>query len=178
MSSLPLTTPPATPAPAPDPDTPAGGGGTGGGTGDGTTGGGIISSLNGNLPIQVGSDADPTTNAIYVDTTLELDTSGIDVMTSESSALAIEKIDSLINIIAQKRASFGVVMNHLEAIIDSNTVTIENLTAAKSTIMDADMAKETTDYVRNNILTQTSSTLLSQAGQMNNNAILMLVQGM
>ena len=91
--------------------------------------------------------------------------------------MAIEKIDSLINLIAEKRASFGVVMNHLEAIAESNTVTMENLTAARSTIVDADMAKETADFVRNNILTQTSATLLAQASQMNNGVIMMLVQG-
>ena len=57
-------------------------------------------------------------------------------------------------------------MNRLESAEASLTTTIENATAAKSTIMDADIAEESAEYTKQQILQQTSSALLVQANQL------------
>ena len=49
---------------------------------------------------------------------------------------------------------------------DSLVTTVENATSAKSTIMDADIAEESANYTKAQILQQTSATLLVQANQL------------
>ena len=67
-------------------------------------------------------------------------------------------------------------MNRLDAALSSLTTVIENNTAAKSTIMDADIAEESAEYTKAQILQQTSSALLVQANALPQIAI-NLVQG-
>ena len=67
-------------------------------------------------------------------------------------------------------------MNRLESAQTSLTTTVENNTAAKSTIMDADIAAESADFTKAQILQQTSSALLVQANSLPQIAI-QLVQG-
>ncbi|BFH11230.1 flagellin [Paenibacillus dendritiformis] len=78
-----------------------------------------------------------------------------------SSALA--KIASAINLVSTQRASFGAVQNRLEHTINNLGVTAENLSASESRIRNADMAKEMTDFTRNQILVQAGTAMLAQA---------------
>ncbi|MBQ7165081.1 MAG: flagellin, partial [Clostridia bacterium] len=55
------------------------------------------------------------------------------------------------------------------------SISRDNVTNAESTIRDADMAKEMMNYTRNNILLQTSQSMLAQANQ-NSSAVLSLLQ--
>ena len=68
-------------------------------------------------------------------------------------------------------------MNRLESVLNTQTSQIENLTASKSTIMDADIAQESADYVKNQILQQTTASLLAQAQSANNAVIMALIRG-
>ena len=56
--------------------------------------------------------------------------------------------------------------NRLNSAQQSLITTIENASAAKSTIMDADISEEAANYTKAQILQQTSATLLTQANQM------------
>ena len=115
---------------------------------------------------------------LLVDTTLSLDLSGIGLLTEDSSTASIQKIDALMKVVLRKQSDFGVAISQLEAIEEKNNINMQNITAAVSTIMDADIAKESANYVRQNILTQTASSLLSQAGSMNSNSILLLINSL
>ncbi|MEI3255301.1 MAG: flagellin [Candidatus Gastranaerophilaceae bacterium] len=53
----------------------------------------------------------------------------------------------------------------LESITDSLITKNENLQSAVSTVMDADVAAETANYIKNQLLQQTASSLLTQANQ-------------
>ena len=127
------------------------------------------------LRVQVGANQELPANRILVsdvfgDTTsagLQIEATSIDAFKASTDAAAyITTIDNAIKTVANKKSSIGAYQNRLDAALDSLTTTIENATAAKSTIMDADIAKESMDYTRQQILQQTSSALLAQANQL------------
>ena len=85
--------------------------------------------------------------------------------TLQNSRNAIGVIKEAINQVSTARAYFGAKQNRLEHTINNLGVTVENLTAAESRIRDTDMAKEMMGFTRNNILLQSAQAMLSQANQ-------------
>ena len=77
----------------------------------------------------------------------------------------LAKIDNAIKGIATARAGFGATINRLEYTVDNLNTTILNTQAAKSQIVDADYAAETTELARTQIISQASTAMLSQANQ-------------
>ena len=77
----------------------------------------------------------------------------------------IEEIDAAIKGVASARAGFGAVINRLEYTVDNLNTTVLNTQAAKSRIVDADYAAETTELARTQIIAQASTAMLSQANQ-------------
>ena len=77
----------------------------------------------------------------------------------------IALIDNAIKGIAAERANFGALINRLEYTVDNLNTTILNTKAAKSQIVDADYAAETTELARTQIISQASTAMLSQANQ-------------
>lgn len=82
---------------------------------------------------------------------------------ASGAAAYITVVDNAINTIAARKSKIGTTMSRLESAEASLQTTIENNTAAKSTIMDADIAEESANYTKQQILQQTSATLLVQA---------------
>lgn len=78
----------------------------------------------------------------------------------------IDIIDYAIDNISLRCTKIGAYMNRLQSAIDATDVQRENLTEAKSTIKDADVAKESSNYIAQQILQQSTATLLSTANQM------------
>ena len=103
---------------------------------------------------------------------------GIDaaeVTTREKANSAIGIIESAIETALEEATNLGAYLQRLET-TDANVTTMnENVQAAESTIRDADMAKEMTDYAKYNVLTQSSQAMLAQANQ-NGSAALGLLQ--
>ena len=159
------------------------GGGTGGGTdpsnpGGGNAGGGGNTppvTPEGSIRLQIGADSTGT-SVIYVDTSFDLGAFDVDFSSADSCAEAIDDIDSVLEQINTKRAEFGAAINRLNSILESQTTTIQNYTAAKSTIMDADIAVESADFVKSQILQQTSSALLAQSQNIHSSIVLSLIQ--
>ena len=85
---------------------------------------------------------------------------------ASAAAQYINMLDTAINDISNKKATIGAIQNRLDAAASSLTTTIENATAAKSTIMDADIAEESAEYTKQQILQQTSASLLVQANNL------------
>ena len=81
------------------------------------------------------------------------------------TAGVIDEIDAAIKGVATARAEFGAVINRLEYTVDNLNTTILNTQAAKSQIVDADYAAETTELARTQIIAQASTAMLSQANQ-------------
>ncbi len=79
---------------------------------------------------------------------------------------AITSIDAAINAINSQRANFGAVQNRFENIVNNMQVAVENQSAARSRIMDADYAAETSALSRANILQQAGNAMVAQANQL------------
>ncbi len=137
------------------------------------------------IRLQVGANASEQENCIKVadvfgDTTTG--TGGLNIRNTtafdkaSTAAAYIDTIDTAINEISTKRSTIGALVNRLDSAEASLTTTIENATAAKSTIMDADIAAESMEYTKAQILQQTSAALLVQANALPQIAI-SLVQG-
>lgn len=77
----------------------------------------------------------------------------------------LTKIDTAIQGISAARADFGAAINTLEYSIDNLNTAVQNTMAAKSAVMDADYASETTELARTQIISQASTAMLSQANQ-------------
>ena len=75
-------------------------------------------------------------------------------------------IDNAIDNIALRCTKIGAYMNRLDSAIDSTAVQRENLTEANATIKDSDVATASSDYIKFQILQQSTATLLSTANQM------------
>ena len=100
----------------------------------------------------------------------------LDFSSAESSLENIEQIDELLAKINTSVANIGATMNRLESVSMAQTTQIENLTASRSTIIDADIAAESASYVKNQILQQTSTSLLSSTQNLRRSLILNLLQ--
>ena len=90
----------------------------------------------------------------------------INVTTVNGAMRALDKIGDALNYINKARAELGAYQNRLESSVASLDETSENMTAALSRISDADMAKEMTEYTKFNVLSQSSTSALSQANEL------------
>lgn len=94
---------------------------------------------------------------------------GMDTLTlktQESANFAIDRLDHALNKVSMIRATFGAAQNRLEHKIDNLNNTTENLTAAEFVIRDTDMAKEMMNFTKNQILTQSSQSMLAQVNSL------------
>ena len=74
-------------------------------------------------------------------------------------------IDESIRVIAVKQTEFGAAQNRLESALEQISTAYENLVSSRSTIRDADIAEESSSYIRNQILQEAAATLLATANQ-------------
>jgi len=79
---------------------------------------------------------------------------------------AINVIDKALDLVNDKRAAFGAAQNRFEAVISNLQVNIENQSAARGRIMDADFATETSNLSRAQILQQAGGAMVAQANQL------------
>ncbi|MFT4102683.1 MAG: flagellin [Burkholderiaceae bacterium] len=106
------------------------------------------------------SGADLTTNPAITAVTTGLAITGAD---ATSSRAAITALDSLLTTINSQRAIYGAVQNRFEAVVSGLQVSVENQTAARSRIMDADFAAETANLTSAQVLQQAGQAMLAQA---------------
>jgi len=90
---------------------------------------------------------------------------GLDVTTQASAEQTIGILDAAINTVSLQRASLGAIQNSLQHTINNLSVGSENLTAAESRIQDVDVAAETVNMTKNQVLTQAGISILAQANQ-------------
>jgi flagellin len=85
-------------------------------------------------------------------------------LTNQADATnAIKVYDDAVRQVSSLRASLGAIMNRLEMAVNNLSTTSENVSAARSRVMDADFAAETAIFARNQILQQASAAMLAQA---------------
>jgi flagellin len=87
----------------------------------------------------------------------------IDISTAAGAQSALEIVDGAIQLIDDSRADLGAIQNRLESTISNLTSVVENVSAARSRVQDADFAAETAALTKNQILQQAGISVLSQA---------------
>lgn len=89
----------------------------------------------------------------------------IDISTVSGAAEAIDTVDGALTQIDTLRGNLGAIQNRFESTISNLQNVSENLSAARSRILDADIAMETSAMTKNNILQQAGVSILAQANQ-------------
>ena len=83
----------------------------------------------------------------------------------------LDQLDTAITEISSRRGTIGSTINRLDSVMNQLDTQYENLSAANSRITDADIATESSNYIKNQILQQASASLLTQANQQPNIAL-------
>ena len=99
----------------------------------------------------------------------------ISVQTQDKANAAINASESALQKALDEQANIGAVQTRLAYTSSNLTTAAENVQNSESTIRDADMAKEMTEYTKNNVLLQAAQSMLAQANQ-NSSAVLSLLK--
>ena len=91
--------------------------------------------------------------------------SALDVSSYAGAQLAIQQTDAALKQINSARANLGALQSRFENAVSNIQIASENITAARSRIMDTDFAAETANLTRSQILQQAGNAMLSQANQ-------------
>lgn len=131
-----------------------------------------LSLLNGQgeiLEFQVGTRNHPEQDRLTYDraaadaTVLKLGLTGLNVSTKLDAQTNLARIDEAIRMVNDNRAGFGALQNRLQSTINNLMVADENLSAANSRIRDVDVAAESSELTKRNILMQAGTAMLAQA---------------
>ncbi|MEB3186124.1 MAG: flagellin [bacterium] len=140
-------------------------------------GGGNIATTG--ITFQIGANAGNIVN-ISISTantsTLTVGTGALSVDTAANASTTISNIDSALAAISTSRGKIGAYINRLQHTINNLSIQGENISAAKSRIMDLDMAKEVVHMSKAQILSQSATSMLAQANQ-SSQGVLSLLRG-
>lgn len=143
------------------------------------TGGDFADELRGTIQLSATSSIQigGTVATAGLSASIALDVNGIDdidISTAEGAQTAIKRVDSALTSVNTTRASLGAIQNRLESTINSLSTASENLSAARSRILDADFASETAALTRGQILQQAGTAILAQANALPQNVLSLL----
>ena len=99
----------------------------------------------------------------------------IQIGTQQQANAAVNVLDNAVQKALDQQTTIGSVQSRLSYTSSNLTTASENVQASESTIRDADMAKEMTEYTKNNVLLQAAQSMLAQANQ-SSSSVLSLLQ--
>ena len=88
---------------------------------------------------------------------------GVDLSNATKSSAAITAIDAALSAVNDIRGGLGALQNRLDYTISSLQNTVENHSASRSRVMDADFAVESANLAKSQVLAQASTAMLAQA---------------
>jgi flagellin len=125
--------------------------------------------LSGSFTLQVGADAGSGNQIAFSLSSISFTSLG-----SAGAAGAISAIDQAITSVSSARSTLGAIQNRLEHAVDNLGVYQENISAAESRIRDVDIASETVNFTKLQILSQSGTAMLAQANSAPNNVLSLL----
>jgi flagellin len=131
----------------------------------------LLDGTGGRLDIQIGINNDQFNDRITYDATvndstlLSLGIGAEGVTSKEGAQGSLKRMDDALVKINGLRANLGAIQNRLNSVTNTLGISDENLSAANSRIRDVDIAQESADMTKNNILAQAGVSVLSQANQ-------------
>ena len=132
------------------------------------------------INLQVGASANQSIKVGLTDMRAEAlglkgaDGTTLNISTQGKANAAINVLDNAIAKALDQQTTIGSVESRLEYTSSNLTTASENVQASESTIRDADMAKEMTNYTKNNVLLQAAQSMLAQANQSSSNVLSLL----
>lgn len=132
------------------------------------------------ITLQVGANANQSIKIGLTDMRSEAlglkgaDGTTLNISTQTKANAAINVLDNAIQKALDQQTTIGSVESRLEYTSSNLTTASENVQASESTIRDADMAKEMTEYTKNNVLLQAAQSMLAQANQSSSNVLSLL----
>ena len=117
-----------------------------------------------------------TLTAVTAVTAVIGDTTGAALTAGTAIGTVIDNIDIALDTINQQRSIWGSTQNRFDAVVAGLQVSVENQSAARSRIMDADFAAETAAMSRANILQQAGNAMVAQANQLPQQVLALLRQ--
>lgn len=136
----------------------------------------LLDGANGTVDFQVGlNEGDTITLTLAESNTDTLLLTGLNLgADATTSAGWLDEIDAAITSLSGSRSAIGAVQNRLEITVSNLATAHENISAANSRIRDVDVAEETANMTRNQILSQAGVAVLSQANQLPSMALSLL----
>jgi flagellin len=137
----------------------------------------LLDGTGGLLEFQIGVYNDPVLDRIRYDGTASdatlaaLGLAGESIVSKQGAQQSLKNLDNALVRVNGVRANLGASQNRLSSTINNLGISDENLSAANSRIRDVDVASETADLTKNNILVQSGVSVLSQANQAPNVAL-------
>jgi flagellin len=125
--------------------------------------------LNGSFTLQVGANSGSGNQIGFTLASIDFSSIG-----SAAAAGAISAIDTAITSVSSARSTLGAVQNRLEHAVSNLGVYQENISAAESRIRDVDIAAETVNFTKLQILSQSGTAMLAQANSAPNNVLSLL----
>lgn len=142
----------------------------------------LLNGTGGLLEFQIGVHNDPILDRLTYDgsqidaTLLTLGIAQLDIGSKLGAQTSLKNLDDALVRINGYRANLGAKQNRLSSTINNLDINDENMNAANSRIRDVDLAEETADMAKNQILVRSGVAVLSQANQAPNLA-LKLIEG-
>jgi flagellin len=144
----------------------------------------LLNGTGSTFEIQIGTRNDPTVDRVQIFDAASADVNivslGINlasVLDKVSSQNSLETIDKAIGQVTSIRAGFGAMQNRLQSVINNLMISKENLSSANSRIRDADIAEETSELTKSQILMQSGVSVLGQANSVMKSALGLLSGG-
>lgn len=137
----------------------------------------LLNGEGGSFDFQIGTGNDEKNDRLAYNagetnaSTGSLQLGGLSVLSKESSQNNLTNIDNAIQAVSGSRASLGAMQNRLASTISNLEIKSENLSAANSRIRDTDIAQESAELARTNILSASSTSVLAQANASHASAI-------
>ena len=133
------------------------------------------------VTLQVGTKANQSIKVGLTDMRSEAlglkgsDGTKLNISTQDKANAAINVLDNALQKALDQQTTIGSVESRLSYTSSNLTTSSENVQSSESTIRDADMAKEMTEYTKNNVLLQAAQSMLAQANQ-SSSSVLSLLQ--
>lgn len=122
-----------------------------------------------NLQVDTGSGVN---DVISLEISFNLFDFSVDFSTSEAARDSIDDIDDLISTIEDQILQIGSTINRLEGVQESQTVKLDNLISSLSTVKDADIAEESANFIRYQILQNATASLITSSRDFRGDMIL------
>jgi flagellin len=128
-----------------------------------------------NLKVGIGYDDSSVINTSISFNPIFLE---VDLSSRESALESLASIDDCLKSVNEQLLSIGAVINRLQLVLEEQSIKLENMISSRSTLRDADLAEESSNYIKYQILQQASSNLMTMSRGLRQENVLGLLYGL